>query len=284
MAIRPSSLLLSTAPVFLGTAFAFADGIGYWPAAVAALIAAWLLHIIVNLTNDYNDLQKGADKKGDYDPMRGILVGEIPLSEMKIAIILAVTFFIVPAAYLILRAGSSIAVIALAAMLAAIFYTAGKRPLGYRGFGDLLVFVFFGPVAVAGTYYVQSLEINPAIILSGCAPGFFSVGVLTINNIRDHEKDKAVHKNTLVVRFGKEFGRTMYNALVFLACILPVGVYLITRQHELILLSAAVYFLLLPAVAIVTRESNADAMNRAIGLTVQACLIYSLVFGIGWFF
>ena len=284
MAIRPSSLLLSAAPVFLGTALAFADGIGYWPAAFIALLGALLLHVIVNLVNDYFDLKKGADKVGDYDPMRGILVGTIAHKEMKTAIEIVLALFLLPMIYLILRGGWSIAVIAVTAILAAIFYTAGRKPLGYRGFGDILVFIFFGPVAVAGTYYVQSLEINPAILLAGLAPGLFSVGVLTINNIRDYDRDKAAHKKTLVVRFGKGFGRYVYCGLIFSACVMPVTVYLLTRQHEITLLAIATYFFLLPALRIVVRDSTTDHMNVAIGMTVQACLIYCVLFGLGWFF
>ncbi|HOD12594.1 MAG TPA: 1,4-dihydroxy-2-naphthoate octaprenyltransferase [Candidatus Omnitrophota bacterium] len=284
MAIRPSSLILSAAPVLLGTLLAFADGVGHWRAAFFSFLGAFLLHILVNLVNDYCDLKKGADKEGDYDPMRGILVGAIPSEEMKTAIEIVIALFLVPAAYLILRGGWPITVIAVTAVASAIFYTAGKRPLGYRGFGDLLVFVFFGPVAVAGTYYVQSLEMNPAILLAGIAPGLFAAGVLMINNLRDRDRDKAVNKKTLVVLFGKEFGWCAYHIFIFFACMLPLLIYLLTKQHEITFIAAGVYFLLLPAMRILARDSERDAMNQALGLTVQACFIYCVLFGIGWFF
>lgn len=284
MAIRPSSLVLSAAPVLLGTLLAFADGVGCWPAAFFSLLGAFLLHILVNLVNDYCDFKKGADKEGDYDPMRGILVGVIPAQEMKIAIKIVIALFLVPAAYLILRGGWPITLIAITAVASAIFYTAGKRPLGYRGLGDVLVFVFFGPVAVAGTYYVQSLEMNPAILLAGIAPGLFAAGVLMINNLRDHDRDEIVSKKTLVVLFGKEFGRHAYHVFIFIACTLPSSVYLLTLQHEATFLSTTVYFFLLPAMRIVACDSGKNAMNQALGLTVQACFIYCILFGIGWFF
>ena len=213
-AIRPSSLLLSTASVGLGIGMAFGDGIGHIPSAIVALLGAWLLHILVNLVNDYGDLQKGTDKTGEYDPMRNILVGEISLQELRRAIDIVLFLLIIPCFYLIARAGWPIFIIAIFSILTAIFYTAGKRPLGYLGLGDLLVAIFFGPAAVAGTYYAQSLEMNAAVVLAGFAPGLFAIGVLTINNIRDFEKDKAVDKKTLVVRLGKNFGKAEYIAVI----------------------------------------------------------------------
>lgn len=284
MAIRPSSLLLSFASVFIGVAMAFADGIGHWPSAACALISAWLLHILVNLVNDYGDLKKGADRKGDFDPMRGILVGEVSLDELKRAIVFVMVLLIFPCAYLILRAGLSILLIAVLSIFAAIFYTAGKKPLGYMGLGDLLVFIFFGPVAVAGTYFVQTHEINLVVVLAGIAPGLWAVGVLTINNIRDHLRDKSVNKKTLVVRFGKNFGRKEYIFSVFVACIIPFLIFMLTRQHLWTVFASGAYFFSFSAISIVLRDSETQAMNQAIGITVQTCFIYSLIFSAGCFF
>ena len=122
---------------------------------------------------------------------------------MKAAFIGVFALAALASIYLVTRGGWPIAVLAGLAILSGIFYTAGKYPLGYLGFGDILVFIFFGPVAVAGTYYVQSLELNSAIIFAGVAPGLFSVAILTVNNLRDIDSDRKSGKNTLAVRFGR---------------------------------------------------------------------------------
>ena len=284
MAIRPSSLLLSSSSVVIGIGMAFGDGIGHGPSALCALLGAWLLHILVNLVNDYGDLEKGADKEGDFDPMRGILVGVVTLKELKRAILFVIFLLLFPCAYLFTRAGWPVVAIALFSMAAAIFYTAGKKPLGYMGLGDLLVAVFFGPVAVAGTYFVQTLEMNLAVVLAGVAPGLFAVGVLTINNIRDHDRDKSVNKRTLVVRWGKDFGRQEYLFAIFVACLIPFVIFFLTRQHAWTLASSAMFFFSFPILKIVFRDSETHAMNAALGMTVLLCFIYSLVFSAGWFF
>ncbi len=284
MAIRPSSLLLSSSSVIIGIGMAFGDGIGHWPSAICALVGAWLLQMLVNLVNDHGDLEKGADKEGDFDPMRGILVGVISLKEMRQAILIVIFLLLFPCAYLISRASWPILLVALCSVAAAIFYTAGKKPLGYIGLGDLLVFIFFGPVAVAGTYFVQTHEMNLAVVLAGIAPGLLAVGVLTINNIRDHARDQSVNKKTLVVRLGKDFGRREYVFSVFIACIMPFIIFILTRQHLGTVLASGAYFLAFPAISIVLRDSETQIMNQAIGITVQVCLIYSVIFSAGWFF
>src|SRR5438874_11819410 len=105
--------------------------------------------------------------------------------------------------YLIYRAGSAIAVVAAASIASGLLYTAGKKPLAYLGLGELFVFIFFGPVAVSGTYYVQTLDFNMAVLVAGCAPGLLSCAILAINNLRDVEGDLKAGKMTLAVRFGR---------------------------------------------------------------------------------
>ncbi len=282
MAIRPSSLLLSSASVLLGVGMAFGDGIVHWPTAVICLLGAWLLHILVNLANDYGDFEKGVDKKGEYDPMRGILVGEISQSQMRNAMIIVILLLVIPCAYLIWRAGWPIIMIAITGVLSAIFYTVGKKPLGYRGLGDVLVLIFFGPAAVCGTYYAQSLEINLAVFLASLAPGLFAVGVLTINNIRDYEKDKAAYKKTLVVRFGKDFGKAQYLFVILASSFLPVLIYALIHDRQAILFSSLSCFLAIPLVLRVFNEKDRLSMDQTIGMNVVLCFLFCLVFAIGW--
>lgn len=282
MAIRPNSLILSSASVLLGTGIAFGDGISHWPTALVCLIGAWLLHILVNLANDYGDFEKGVDQAGEHDPMRGILVGEIPQSQLRTAINIVLLLLILPCIYLIIRGGLPIILISIFAILSAIFYTIGKKPLGYRGLGDLLVLVFFGPVAVSGTYYAQSLEMNLAVFLAGFAPGFFAVGVLTINNIRDYRKDKQVGKNTLVVLLGKGFGKAEYLGAILISSLIPVLIYGIIDDHKKILFSCLICFLAIPIIKMVFEERDRSSMDMAIGMNVMLCFVYCVIFSMGW--
>lgn len=261
---------------------AFGDGIAHFPTAFAALLGAILIHIITNLTNDYCDLKKGADKKGDFDPMRSILVGSISQKEIKSAIDVALLCLIPICIYLISRAGWPIFVIAFLSLLSAIFYTAGKKPLGYQGFGDILVLLFFGPIAVGGTYYAQTLEINAAVVLAGFGPGLLAMSILAINNVRDFETDKQVNKKTLVVRFGKTFGRIEYALSLTLAALIPIIIYLTIHDHKIIIFSSVI---LLGAIFLIRRSfiiKNKPDFDQLIGLTVQLCLFYGIIFSIGW--
>ena len=282
-ATRPPSLIITIAPVVMATAMAFGDGIAHFPTAVVALIGGVLIHAGTNLINDYTDFKRGADRVGDFDPMRGILVGDVNPIVIKKAAVIAFALALIPAGYLINRGGWPIVMIAVLSFLAGIFYTAGRHPLAYvGGFGDLFVLVFFGPIAVAGTYYVQSLEINAAVILSGLAPGMITLGVLTINNIRDYDKDRAVGKKTLVVRFGRMFGYGEYLFSFLGAFLIPVLIYALIQDHQPILFAAALSWVGMPVVIKVLQAQNTPDFNWSIGATVRLLILYVIIFSIGW--
>jgi len=271
-------------PVFMASALAFGDGVLHLPSALAALIGAILIHMTCNLTNDYWDFKRGSNQAGEIDPMRVIPVGAITQQHMKIACIIVPLIAVLPCAYLINRGGWPIAVVAIAAILSAIFYTAGTKSFAYMGWGDIFAFVFFGPVAVAGTYWVQARDINSAIILSGIAPGLFAVAVLTINNIRDAQKDRAVNKLTLTVRLGRQFSYYEYLLAMTAISLLPVLVYYRIRDHIYILGAGLIGFLAVPTILSVLTAKEENTYNRAIGQTIQLLMIYSLLFILGWIF
>ncbi len=282
MAIRPISLWTSAVPILIGIAMAFGDGIHHVFSAVMALIGGLLIHIICNLTNDYGDFQKGADRLGDSDTMRQNPIGTISQKELFSAIIVTGVLAIFPCVYLVQRGGWPIAVIAISSLAAAVFYTIGKRPLGYRGLGDILVLVFMGPVASAGTYYVQTFEINAAVVLAGLGPGLLTLGVLTVNNIRDIESDRQAQKMTLVVRFGRKFGEWEYFFVVHTACLMPLLIFLITRDYKLSLAAVlTIYFAYSPIKAVFAKDDPAS-LNQAIGQTLQLLQIYLILFSLGW--
>ena len=150
------------------------------------------------------------------------------------------------------------------------------------GLGDLLVFIFFGPVAVAGTYYVQSLELNAAIIFAGFAPGLMSVAILTVNNLRDIDSDRKSGKNTLAVRFGRGFALSEYLFCVLGACVVPVFIYMFIEDHVLILVSSAISLAVIPTIKTVLTRTEGVALNTALASTARLLLIYSVLFAAGW--
>ena len=176
MAIRPKTLYAAVAPVFIGTMMAFSDGVHNFLTATIALIGALSIQILTNLTNDYYDFKKGADTKDRIGPPRVMASGLLTPRQITTAIGLTIMIAVLASIYLIYKGGTPIAIIAAVSLAAAFLYTAGPAPLGYLGLGEVFVIIFFGPVAVAGTYYVQSLELNHAVIWAGVAPGFLSAG------------------------------------------------------------------------------------------------------------
>jgi len=283
MATRSASLIMTAIPVVMGTALAMADGIAHLPTALIALFGGIMIHAGANLTNDYYDMLRGTDQIGDLDPMRGHAVGTVSTRAIGWGAVVAFLLLIPAAVYLIDRAGWPILTIAVLSVLAGIFYTAGNMPLAYLGgYGDLFVLIFFGPVALAGTYFVQSLEINAAVCLAGLGPGLFAVCVLTVNNIRDYENDKRQDKNTLVVRFGRRFGVYEFlSAMIAVACV-PVLIFVLIQDHIGILFAGLILFPAIPLIHTVLTCNDQQRFNQAIGNIIQLLLVYGLVFSVGW--
>jgi len=282
MAFRPKTLIASIAPVFIGTAMAFGDGVQHFPTAAICLFAALAIQIGTNITNDYYDFKKGTDTQERIGPMRVTQAGLIEPSTMKAAFIISFGLAALASLYLINRGGWPIAVIGVSAILSGLFYTAGPRPFGYMGLGDLFVLVFFGPVAVAGTYYVQSYEMNAAVVLAGFAPGLISVAILAVNNLRDIDTDRKTGKNTLAVRFGRSFAITEYLSSIITAALIPVLIFILIEDHLAILASPLILFAAIPIMKCVCVKTDGPSLNNALAKTGRLLLIYSVMFSVGW--
>lgn len=282
MAFRIKTLPAALAPVFLGTAMAFGDGLGHWPSALVALFGALTIQIGTNLANDYFDFKKGADTSERIGPTRVTQSGLVTPKEMKAAIILIFSLSALACIWLVLRAGWPIAVIGVLSILAGIFYTAGPRPLGYIGLGELFVLIFFGPVAVGGTYYVQSFEMNLAVFLVGIAAGLFSAAILVVNNLRDINTDRNSGKLTLAVRFGKAFAQAEYYLFVMAGSLIPVLIYWIIRDHIEILFSTTTCLLALSNIHSVYTNSDGPSLNKTLAHTGYLLIFFSIAFSIGW--
>jgi 1,4-dihydroxy-2-naphthoate octaprenyltransferase len=161
-------------------------------------------------------------------------------------------------------------------------YTRGPYPLGYPGLGDIFVLVFFGPVAVGGTYYVQALDINSIVLLAGLSPGLFSVAILTVNNLRDIESDRLAGKKTLAVLFGRTFARTQYFVSIALASVLPILFFLTTQRHFYSSLTVLVLLAAVPAIKTVLGKTDGPALNNVLSMTGKLLLLYSVIFSVGW--
>jgi 1,4-dihydroxy-2-naphthoate octaprenyltransferase len=222
LASRPKTLFAAVAPVLLGSALAFSQSKGNLPAALAALFGAICIQIATNLANDYWDAKKGADTADRLGPVRVTASG---LLQPRTVFFGMVFFFLLATAagvFLTLRAGWPVVAIGLASILFGILYTAGPFSLAYLGLGEVFTFLFFGLVATAGTYFVQTLSYSPDAVLLGVMPGCYSVVLIALNNLRDRTTDQQVNKKTLAVRFGEKFARIEILFFLFVPAVVPL--------------------------------------------------------------
>jgi 1,4-dihydroxy-2-naphthoate octaprenyltransferase len=280
---RLQTLPLAIAPVALGTAAAYvlkldSDGPGWhWLRALACLAVALFLQIGVNFANDYSDGVRGTDKYRE-GPRRLTSSGA---AKPRTVLIVALAFFALSAlAGLVIVYRTQVwwlIAVGAAAILAAWFYTGGKRPYGYAGLGEIFVFVFFGIVATAGTTFVITGTVTLESWLGGAAAGLFACAVLMVNNIRDIEQDKLAGKKTLAVRLGDMASRVVFAVLV----LVPFGIlafFVIFYDNAYL-----VYFALLsaiPAALITLTAKTAPELIVALRLTALTALIFGL--GLGW--
>jgi 1,4-dihydroxy-2-naphthoate octaprenyltransferase len=282
LAARPKTLWAAVAPVMIGTAMAFESGSGAWLPAAAALFGAVMIQIGTNFANDYFDYKTGADAGDRIGPMRMTQAGLVKPETMKFAFALAFLLAAGAGAYLTVHGGWPIVIIGVLSILCGILYTAGPYPLGYVGLGDLFVLVFFGPVAVGGTYYVQTLDITKSIIVAGFAPGLFSVAILTVNNLRDLDSDAKVGKKTLAVRFGRTFARMEYLLSLVIASAIPAFLFLSHWKHPFSLTALVVPFFAVSSIRTVFTSTDGETLNRILASTGKLLLLYSIIFSVGW--
>ncbi len=281
-AVRPKTLWAALAPVLMGTAMAFEAGLFHPLASALALVGAVCIQIGTNLYNDYADFLKGADTEARKGPLRVTQAGLVRPETIRTAAYLTFGMAVLSGGYLMARGGWPVVIIGLASVVSGVLYTAGRHSLAYLGLGDLFVLVFFGPVAVGGTYFVQALAIEPAVILAGLAPGFLAVAILLVNNVRDVEEDRLASKRTLVVRLGRRFGVGFYAVSLVAAGLVPVGLVLLTGAHLPVLACALVPLAGAPMVARLARHHEPAILNPMLGATARLLLVYSLVFAVTW--
>jgi 1,4-dihydroxy-2-naphthoate octaprenyltransferase len=282
-AARPKTLWAAVAPVGIGTAIAFAHEGADLPVAFCALLGAVLIQIGTNFANDYFDYVKGADTAERKGPLRATQSGLVKPIHMLRACMLTYLLVFLPGTYIVWRGGWPFIVIGVLSILSGVLYTAGPYPLGYIGLADLFVLVFFGPVAVVGTYYLQTLELQPEPFVASLGPGLLAVALLTVNNLRDIDEDRKAKKKTLAVRFGRWFARAEYLFCVVVAC-MAVPTYFYIRSGDLwfMLPPALLVFLAAPATRAVFTRRDGPALNRSLAQTGGLLLLFSILFSVGW--
>jgi 1,4-dihydroxy-2-naphthoate octaprenyltransferase len=262
LAARPKTWPASFCPVILGSVLAFKDGPISFFLLSYALLFSLLIQIGTNFANDYFDFIKGADNASRIGPKRAVASGWISPNRMKTLTLGAFALSFLASLPLVHASGPWSLFFVLSSIAFGVLYTGGPRPLGYMGLGEVFVLLYFGPVAMLGSYFIQHHTLTPTLFALSLSPGLLSAAILTANNLRDEESDRASKKNTLVVRFGQNFGRFQYTAFIGLALVLPLiaGFYL-----QLILL--------LPAVFLLRKAWSFQTPQEAMPLLAQTALM-----------
>jgi 1,4-dihydroxy-2-naphthoate octaprenyltransferase len=278
-ASRPKTLPLSIGPALTGTFLAISEGFFHPLIAILTLATALSLQICANFANDYFDYLKGGDTPQRKGPLRVTQAGLVSISQMKNALIASFLIAAILSCFLIWYGGFYIAVFAALSLLCAFAYTGGPLPLAYLGLGDLFVFLFFGPIATFGAYFLQKGFFSWDPILLGIGSGMLAVMPLVVNNIRDEEEDRMTQKKTLVVRFGKRFGQFEYLFCPLAAALAP---FLFLKNHPGCFLSL---FFLVPSfflICSVFKNKNPTSLNTVLAKTGQVSFLYHVLFCLGW--
>jgi 1,4-dihydroxy-2-naphthoate polyprenyltransferase len=281
MAARPRTLPAAVAPVLVGTALAATEDTLKWLTFVAAMLGAVFIQIGTNLSNDYSDARRGADTEDRLGPVRVTAGGLVPPRQVLVATYVAFGLAVAAGAYLIATAGWELLLVGAASILAGVLYTGGPRPYGYEGLGEVFVFLFFGVVAVAGSYFAQTEELDWEALVLAVPVGLLAAAILVVNNVRDLETDRRAGKRTLAVRLGRERARRLFVAMVagaFLSAPLP---WLLGSLSPWLLLSWIAAPLAVPLVRIVRTRTDGPSLNSALARTGRLQLAFCVLLSAG---
>jgi 1,4-dihydroxy-2-naphthoate octaprenyltransferase len=282
LAIRPRTLPVAVGPVVVGTAVAASQGGASLLPALAALAGALLLQIGSNIANDLFDYERGADTEERIGPPRAAQLGLLSPAEMRRGMLAVFGAAVGVGLYLAALGGWPIVVVGLLAIAAAIAYTGGPWPFGYKGLGDPAVFFFFGLVAVVGTSYVQTLQITSEAFAASLPVGALATAILVVNNVRDIETDRKAGKRTLAVRLGRQGARLEYVGLVASAYLVLPAFWLACGRSPWVMLALLSLPKACKLLDTVYHRSDGPSLNEALAGTAQLSLVYSLLLAFGW--
>jgi 1,4-dihydroxy-2-naphthoate octaprenyltransferase len=282
MAARLRTLPASVAPVLVGTSLALGAGRFHPLAFVAALLGAVFIQVGTNLSNDYSDARRGADTEDRLGPVRVTAGGLVPSGRVLLATYVTFGLAVVCGAYLVVVAGWELLAVGAASILAGVLYTGGPRPYGYEGLGEVFVFLFFGIVAVSGSYFVQVHELAWQAYACAVPVGLLAAAILVVNNVRDLETDRRAGKRTLAVRLGRARTRTLYSAMVLIAFALAPLPWLLGSMTAWLALPWLALPLAVALVRVVRTRVDGPSLNGALSRTgmLQLCFCLLLYAGI----
>ncbi len=279
-AARPRTLPAAVAPVVTGSALAWNDGAFQAGPAVLCLGFALLVQIGTNFANDYYDFLRGADTAARVGPRRAVAAGLVTPAAMRRAMVAAFAVAFATGLGLLAWAGPWLLAIGVASILCGLAYTGGPWPLAYHGLGDVFVFLFFGLVAVGGTYFVQAGRLTAEALLAGVPIGLLAANILVVNNYRDAETDAAAGKRTLVVRFGRGAARVQFVVSLAVALLVPV-IFLARGFGPASLLPLALTPVAWTHVRRLTATAPPAELIALLGATGRLLGAYALLFGAG---
>lgn len=274
---RPKTLPAAIVPVLIGTGVAIHDGEALFGRAALALVVSLALQIGVNYANDYSDGIRGTDEVR-VGPLRLVATGTKPAAAVKRAAFMSFSVAMIAGAALALLASPWMLAVGAVSVLAAWYYTGGKKPYGYSGFGELVVFVFFGLVAVMGTTFVQLERLTWLSFVAAVPAGLLAVALLLVNNLRDRPRDAEVGKKTLAVRVGDIRTRQLYLCCTALPFVIA---FLIAWGNPFVLLTAIGLVALVPPVQAVTAGAVGRDLITVLQQTGRLQLLFGVLFSAG---
>ncbi|MBV9803159.1 MAG: 1,4-dihydroxy-2-naphthoate polyprenyltransferase [Solirubrobacterales bacterium] len=281
MAARVRTLPAAVAPVLVGTALAGYLHVFHPLRFVAALIGAMFIQIGTNLSNDYSDARRGADTEDRLGPVRVTAGGLVPPRQVLIATYLTFGVAVLAGVYLIVVAGWELLLVGAASILAGVLYTGGPRPYGYEGLGELFVFLFFGIVAVAGSFFVQLRHLDWEAFALAVPVGLIAAGLLVVNNVRDIDTDRRAGKRTLAVRLGRDRTRLMFVLVLAFAYLLTPVTWLFGPLEPWLFLPWLTLPLAARVIGIVHTRTDGASLNGALAQTGLLQLIFCTLLAAG---
>ncbi|HLM25470.1 MAG TPA: 1,4-dihydroxy-2-naphthoate polyprenyltransferase [Thermoleophilaceae bacterium] len=276
VAARPRTLPAAIAPVLVGTALAVSEDHFRALAFVAALIGSVFIQIGTNLSNDLSDARRGADTEDRLGPVRVTAGGLMPPRRVLIGTYVAFGVAVACGIYLTAEAGWEVLVIGIASIVAGVLYTGGPRPYGYEGLGEVFVFLFFGVVAVTGSYFVQTEELRWEAFVLSVPVGLLASAILVVNNVRDVDTDRRAGKRTLAVKLGRRTAIRLFAAMVVGGLLVPVGL-AIANGWPWLLLPLASAPLVPSLLKTVATRRDGPALNGALADTGRLLAVFSLL-------
>jgi 1,4-dihydroxy-2-naphthoate octaprenyltransferase len=281
MAARPRTLPAAVAPVLVGTALAGYTGVFHPLRFVAALLGAIFIQVGTNLSNDYSDARRGADAEDRLGPVRVTAGGLVPPRQVLVATYVTFGLAVLAGAYLIAVAGWQLLLVGAASILAGVAYTGGPKPYGYEGLGEVFVFLFFGVVAVAGSFFVQTQDLDWEAFALSVPVGLLAAAILVVNNVRDIDSDRRAGKRTLAVRIGRERTRTLFAATLYLAYVLVPITWLFGPVQAWIMLTWFSLPLAVRVIRVVRSRSDGPSLNGALAQTGMLQLVFCTLLSAG---